>query len=101
MLTKNERKWLQERVNRKAPCGEEWWYCDVCTVKTCCGMIPDWQDTAKFEARVAIVAANGAQPCLQDDCPYGHERDCNRFSTYATQCGLKHARLYVEEEMEP
>lgn len=37
-------------------------------------MIPDWQDTAKFEARVAIVAANGAHPCLQDDCPYGHER---------------------------
>mgnify|MGYP007033694333 CR=1 FL=1 len=110
MLTEKERKWLEERKHRKAPCGDETHHCVGCMVKYGCSLTPDWIDAAEFEARVAVVAANGAQPCLQYDydCPYGYAGDCpdncdgdyNRFGTQATRCGLKHARLYVEEEME-
>ena len=110
MLTKQEKKWLEERKHRKAPCGDEMSHCVGCLVRCGCSLTPDWIDAAEFEARVAVVAANGAQPCLQYDydCPYGYAGDCpdncdgnyNRFGTQATRCGLKHARLYVEEEMD-
>lgn len=109
MLTENERKWLKEREEqrRKFP----WNACYRAYTSACklcrdnckyilfsCPLCTNWKDAAEFEARVALIAANGAQPCLQDDCPYDY--DCNRFSRYATQCGLKHARLYAEEEMD-
>ena len=110
MLTEKEKRWLEFRKHRKAPCGDETHRCVGCMVKCGCSLTPDWIDAAEFEARVAVVAANGAQPCLQYgyNCPYGYAGDCpdncdgnyNRFGTQATRCGLKHARLYVEEEMD-
>lgn len=110
MLTEKEKRWLEFRKHRKAPCGDETHHCVGCMVKYGCSLTPDWIDAAEFEARVAVVAANGAQPCLQYDydCPDGYAGDCpdncdgnyNRFGTQAIRCGLKHARLYVEEEMD-
>lgn len=105
MLTEQERKWLKQRDRNLFSFGLYLAFTP--------GMSPaliDYRDAAEFEARVAVVAANGAQPCLQYDynCPYGYAGDCpdncdgnyNRFGTQATRCGLKHARLYVEEEMD-
>lgn len=117
MLTEQERKWLEERKKRTQHCdtcpNRVGYYelCSSCRSRSLYGLslCPDYRDAAEFEARVAVVAANGAQPCLQYDynCPYGYAGDCpdncdgnyNRFGTQATRCGLKHARLYVEEEM--
>ena len=118
MLTEQERKWLEERKKRTQHCdtcpNRVGYYelCSSCRSRSLYGLslCPDYRDAAEFDARVAVVAANGAQPCLQYDynCPYGYAGDCpdncdgnyNRFGTQATRCGLKHARLYVEEEMD-
>ena len=118
MLTKQEKKWLEERKKRTQHCdtcpNRVGYYelCSSCRSRSLYGLslCPDYRDAAECEARVAVVAANGAQPCLQYDydCPYGYAGDCpdncdgnyNRFGTQATRCGLKHARLYVEEEMD-
>lgn len=118
MLTEKERKWLEERKKRTQHCdtcpNRVGYYelCSSCRSRSLYGLslCPDYRDAAEFESRVAVVAANGAQPCLQYDydCPYGYAGDCpdncdgnyNRFGTQATHCGLKHARLYVEEEMD-
>ena len=118
MLTEQEKKWLEERKKRTQHCdtcpNRVGYYelCSSCRSRSLYGLslCPDYRDAAEFEARVAVVAANGAQPCLQYDynCPYGYAGDCpdncdgnyNRFGTQATRCGLKHARLYVEEEMD-
>ena len=117
MLTKNERKWLKEREEqrRKFP----WNNCYRAYTSACklcrdnckyilfsCPLCTNWKDAAEFEARVAVVAANGAQPCLTDgnpdslggECPEGKEKECCSFSPCATRCGLKYARLYVEEQ---
>jgi len=121
MLTEQERKWLENRSNKCLRC---LYYSGAETIEGICfwcsdkkefvpkeyGIEPLYRDAAEFEARVAVVAANGAQPCLQYDydCPDGYAGDCpdncdgnyNRFGTQAIRCGLKHARLYVEEEMD-
>lgn len=121
MLTEQERKWLEERtpvccelLPPKSFDGYPQSRCPDCKYNLphgqCSIYRSDYRDAAEFEARVAVVAANGAQPCLQYDynCPYGYAGDCpdncdgnyNRFGTQATRCGLKHARLYVEQEMD-
>lgn len=116
MLTENELKWLKEREEwrRKFPWNECYRaYASICKlcqdrckyVLVSCPLHTNWQEAAEFEARVAIVAANGAQPCLTDgnpdslvgECPEGNEKECFSFSPCATRCGLKYARLYVEE----
>ena len=121
MLTEQERKWLELRKNVCFRCKKRRQTCSLQLREDCrkagypirdLAMVipPDYRDAAEFEARVAVVAANGAQPCLQYnyDCPDGYAGDCpdncdgnyNRFGTQAIRCGLKHARLYVEEEMD-
>lgn len=121
MLTEKERKWLEFRKDVCFRCKKRRQTCGPVLREVCqkagypirdLAMVipPDYRDAAEFEARVAVVAANGAQPCLQYgyNCPYGYAGDCpdncdgnyNRFGTQATRCGLKHARLYVEEEMD-
>lgn len=116
MLTKQEKKWLEERKKRTQHCdtcpNRVGYYelCSSCRSRSLYGLslCPDYRDAAEFEARVAVVAATGAQPCLVDDelpllggeCPEGKGKECFRFSLCFTHCGLKHARLYVEEEMD-
>lgn len=114
MLTEKERKWLEKRKVRCSYCIHYerdicFWCPDRKKFETSAySLTPDYRDAAEFEAKVAVVAANGAQPCLTDDnpdslggeCPEGKERECFNFSPCATRCGLKYARLYVEEEMD-
>lgn len=48
MLTERERKWLEFRKYRKAPCGDETHRCVGCMVKCGCSLTPDWIDAAEF-----------------------------------------------------
>ena len=97
MLTEKERKWLEERKYRKAPCGDETHHCVGCMVKYGCSLTPDWIDAAEFEARVAARLA-GAWAIGEDMCFNNH---CQLFDKdRCTACYLKNARIAVEEEMD-
>ena len=101
MLTEQERKWLEERKHRKAPCGDETHHCVGCLVR--CSLTPDWIDAAEFAERVAAKLTL-EEPCPLpenadlDDCPYFTEDDGSAFS--CRWCRLKRARIAVEEEMD-
>ena len=103
MLTEQERKWLEERKHRKAPCGDETHHCVGCLVRCGCSLTPDWIDAAEFAERVAAKLTL-EEPCPLpenadlDDCPYFTEDDGSAFS--CRWCRLKRARIAVEEEME-
>ena len=102
MLTEQERKWLEERKHRKAPCGDETHHCVGCLVRCGCSLTPDWIDAAEFAERVAAKLTL-EEPCPLpenadlDDCPYFTEDDGSAFS--CRWCRLKRARIAVEEEM--
>ena len=97
MLTDKERKWLEGRKHRKAPCGEETHHCAGCLVRCGCSLTPDWIDAAEFEARVAARLA-GAWAIGEDMCFNNH---CQLFDKdRCTACYLKNARIAVEEEMD-
>ena len=112
MLTQSELVWLRERELRTTPCAAELprVICNYCIemVGTVCPLKPDYRDAAEFEARVAVIAANGAQPCLVDDetpflggdCPEGKQHECERYNSCFVHCGLKHARLFVESVLD-
>ncbi len=103
MLTEQERKWLEERKHRKAPCGDETHHCVGCLVRCGCSLTPDWIDAAEFAERVAAKLTL-EEPCPLpenadlDDCPYFTEDDGSAFS--CRWCRLKRARIAVEEEMD-
>lgn len=103
MLTDKEKRWLEGRKHRKAPCGDETHHCVGCMVKCGCSLTPDWIDAAEFEARVAEKLTL-KEPCPLpenadlDDCPYFIEDEESAFS--CRWCRLKRARIAVEEEMD-
>lgn len=97
MLTDKEKRWLEGRKHRKAPCGDETHHCVGCMVKCGCSLHPDWIDAAEFEARVAARLA-GAWAIGEDMCFNNH---CQLFDKdRCTACYLKNARIAVEQEME-
>lgn len=97
MLTKREKKWLEERKHRKAPCGAEMHHCVGCLVRCGCSLTPDLIDAAEFEARVAEKLA-GAWAIGEDMCFNNH---CQLFDkVLCTVCYLKNARIAVEQEMD-
>ena len=120
MLTKQEKKWLEFRKYRKAPCGEETHHCVGCLVRCGCSLTQDWIDAAEFEARVAEKLAehagsynrrNGIGSLLRPNgcswykdtggrdtvCPPKHDiDDCSGIPF----CNLYLARIAVEEEMD-
>ena len=102
MLTDKEKRWLEGRKHRKAPCGDETHHCVGCMVKCGCSLTPYWIDAAEFEARVAEKLTL-KEPCPLpenadlDDCPYFIEDEESAFS--CRWCRLKRARIAVEEEM--
>lgn len=97
MLTDKEKRWLEGRKRRKAPCGDETHHCVGCMVKYGCSLTPDWIDAAEFEARVAARLA-GAWAIGEDMCFNNH---CQLFDKdRCTACYLKNARIAVEEEMD-
>lgn len=120
MLTKQEKKWLEERKHRKAPCGDETHHCVGCMVKYGCSLTPDWIDAAEFEARVAAKLAEhagsggrrggigtllrphgcswyNADGYRETVCPPGHDID---KCTGIPFCNLYLARIAVEQEMD-
>lgn len=120
MLTEKERKWLEERKHRKAPCGDETHHCVGCMVKYGCSLTPDWIDAAEFEARVAAKLAEhagsggrrggigtllrphgcswyNADGYRETVCPPGHDID---KCTGIPFCNLYLARIAVEQEMD-
>ena len=97
MLTDKEKRWLEGRKHRKAPCGDETHHCVGCMVKCGCSLTPYWIDAAEFEARVAARLA-GAWAIGEDRCFNNH---CQLFDKgRCTACYLKNARIAVEQEME-
>ncbi len=97
MLTDKEKRWLEGRKHRKAPCGDETHHCVGCMVKCGCSLTPYWIDAAEFEARVAARLA-GAWAIGEDMCFNNH---CQLFDKdRCTACYLKNARIAVEQEME-
>ena len=97
MLTDKEKRWLEGRKHRKAPCGDETHHCVGCMVKCGCSLHPDWIDAAEFEARVAERLA-GAWAIGEDMCFNNH---CQLFDKdRCTACYLKNARIAVEQEMD-
>lgn len=97
MLTDKEKRYLEERKHRKAPCGDEMSHCVGCLVRCGCSLTPDWIDAAEFEARVAARLA-GAWAIGEDMCFNNH---CQLFDKdRCTACYLKNARIAVEQEME-
>lgn len=103
MLTDKEKRWLEGRKRRKAPCGDETHHCVGCLVRCGCSLTPDFIDAAEFEARVAEKLTL-KEPCPLpehaelDDCPYFTEDEESAFS--CRWCRLKRARITVEEEMD-
>ena len=107
MLTEKEKKWLQERDLRPAPCDNELpgVLCDCCIeiIGTVCPLKPDYRDAAEFAERVAAKLTLEEHCPLPenadlDDCPYFTEDDGSAFS--CRRCRLKRARIAVEEEMD-
>lgn len=97
MLTDKEKRWLEFRKYRKAPCGEETHHCVGCLVRCGCSLTPDLIDAAEFEARVAEKLA-GAWAIGEDMCFNNH---CQLFDkVLCTACYLKNARIAVEQEMD-
>lgn len=116
MLTEAEIEWLERRGNA----------CTRCGIKECCirkgnnrvkkcdffeiksigsksGMLDEnFSDAAEFEARVAEKLARDI--CFR--CPDKYNEICPKGIGYfrlkldIVSCGMKHARLAVEEEME-
>lgn len=105
MLTDKEKRWLEGRKHRKAPCGDETHHCVGCMVKCGCSLHPDWIDAAEFEARVAEKLTL-KEPCPLpenadlDDCPYSYFIEDEESAFSCRWCRLKRARITVEEEMD-
>lgn len=93
MLTERERKWLEERKHRKAPCGAEMCHCVGCMAKYGCSLASDWIDAAEFGARVQralMYQYEKAYHCKDVSGGFMPDRDTM----------LMYARLAVEQEMD-
>ena len=106
MLSEAEKKWLHRRKNlddhtfcwhcptgkKGFPCTD--WLYHLCPTQ-CSNQ--DFEDAAKFEARVAIELTR----CHDDltGCN-GFDGTCHEETLTCLACRLKHARLAVEAEME-
>ena len=91
-LTKREKKWLKERENRPAPCGDRQEDCRGCLFRFCI-LMPDYQDAAEFEAQVQralMYQYEKAYHCKEVSGSFMPDRDTM----------LMYARLAVEEEMD-
>ena len=117
MLTEADKKWLEERKDKR---GYNFYYCRLCnkipsivTGGLCAGPCPmypggfEYEDAAEFEARVVAKLARGVTygelPCGADpDCP---DKNMDKYNTKETpllgcqMCVLRAARLAVETEL--
>lgn len=93
-LSEAEEKWLEDRDAIQFATGEY-----------LCGLYPemlvdDFQDTAEFEARVAVKLAT----VICSGCEDFNDKNVCPLATYQTtgiyECRMMHARLAVEAEMD-
>ena len=115
MLTKRERKWLENRSNKCLRC---LYYSGTETIEGICfwcsdkkefvpkeyDIAPLYRAAAEFEARVAEKLTL-EEPCPLpenadlDDCPYSYFIEDEESAFSCRWCRLKRARIAVEEEM--
>lgn len=98
MLTDKEKRWLEGRKHRKAPCGDETHHCVGCMVKCGCSLTPDWIDAAEFEARVSrCIAGNASElDMISNNLQFLDGFKAKSLAWYI----LREARIAVEEEMD-
>ena len=98
MLTEQEKKWLEFRKYRKAPCGDETHHCVGCLVRCGCSLTPDWIDAAEFEARVSRHIAENASELdfSSNNWQFFDGFKAKSLAWYI----LREARIAVEEKME-
>ena len=102
MLTDKEKKWLEFRKYRKAPCGEETHHCVGCLVRCGCSLTQDWIDAAEFEARAKVIALHLD---IEDvPCAHGMTMFCPAKHFKGKGCGdwcrMRMAHLQAEKEMD-
>lgn len=98
MLTDKEKRYLEERKHRKAPCGDEMSHCVGCLVRCGCSLTPDWIDAAEFEARVSRYIAENASELdfSSNNWQFFDGFKAKSLAWYI----LREARIAVEEEMD-
>lgn len=98
MLTEQEKKWLEFRKYRKAPCGDETHHCVGCLVRCGCSLTPDWIDAAEFEARVArCIAGNASElDMISNNLQFLDGFKAKSLAWYI----LREVRIVVEEKMD-
>ena len=116
MITDGEKSWLKQRENLCARCfqsccgdccgkvfaREDIWKCRSFDPTSCLDENIDLLDAADFEARVAEKLAR--EICFR--CPDRYSKICPKGIGYfrlklgTVSCGMKHARLAVEAEMD-
>ncbi len=110
MLTKQEKKWLEERKKRTQHCdtcpNRVGYYelCSSCRSRSLYGLslCPDYRDAAEFEARAKIIALHldiEDVPCahgMRMFCPAKHfkGKGCGDW------CRMRMAHLQAEKEMD-
>ncbi|WP_370791720.1 hypothetical protein [Bilophila wadsworthia] len=97
MLTEQERKWLELRKYRKAPCGAEMHDCVGCLTKYECNLASCWIESAEFEARVSRCIAENASELdmISNNLQFIDGFKAKSLAWYI----LREARIAVEEEM--
>lgn len=101
MLTEQERKWLEKRRTKDAPCGACWRWCSSSCKNPCDILVSDYRDAAEFEARAKVIALHidiEDVPCAHGMtmfCPAKHfkGKGCGNW------CRMRMAHLQAEEEM--
>ena len=98
MLTEQERKWLELRKYRKAPCGAEMHDCVGCLTKYECNLASCWIESAEFEARVSRCIAENASELdfSSNNWQFFDGFKAKSLAWYI----LREARIIVEEEMD-
>ena len=96
-LTKREKKWLKERENRPAPCGDRQEDCRGCLFRFCI-LMPDYCDAAEFAERVVrCIAGNASElDMISNNLQFLDGFKAKSLAWYI----LREARLAVEEEMD-
>ena len=109
MLTKQEKKWLEERKKRTQHCDtcpNRVGYYELCSCRSRSlyglSLCPDYRDAAEFEARAKIIALHldiEDVPCahgMRMFCPAKHfkGKGCGDW------CRMRMAHLQAEKEMD-
>lgn len=94
MLTEQERKWLEKRRTKDAPCGACWRWCRTECKEACDRLTSDYRDAAEFEARAKLIILKSEDNCI--DGGIAHCDDCN-ISCH--ECMEANAYLLAEQEI--